>query len=351
MAAAAATPIPKGNVAALQLVKCKVSASLLPGNLVAGSKSFAYIHRNEVALVESKLVALGNEKAESTKVAYVEKDAINQVEFIKIAGMGEMIVLVNQAGAVFIYDDVGQKLLHSYKHTRPNGIALNLKEQHFRGIVTNGKEYLYIGTGGGEILVFNLTKTKFSLVKTVQSTPEGHGEIGGGISTLAYAATPNPTLISGDDWGQVLFWNLSGGGDTISTAAGKVTKLSGKGSPVTSLSYGQGFLAAGFGSGHIRLYDLARLSTGALVVEIGAHTRSINSVQIHPSRPLMISAGEDTFVTCWSLPTASGGQIRNLMAESPALGLLTGCTFGGTNQELIVTTIYDSRALALMHTP
>ena len=38
MAATAVTPaVPKGTAAALQLVKCKVSASLLPGNLVAGS--------------------------------------------------------------------------------------------------------------------------------------------------------------------------------------------------------------------------------------------------------------------------------------------------------------------------
>ena len=144
MASDASTAVPKGTAAALQLVKCKVSASLMPGNLVAGSvmdeagrshaaggaadrahafggqiaqhpcphtlchvshcssKHFAYIHRNEIALVEQRLVALGNEKAESTKVVYAEKEPINQVEFLKFAGLGEVLVAVNQGGGVFV---------------------------------------------------------------------------------------------------------------------------------------------------------------------------------------------------------------------------------------------------------
>lgn len=356
--AASSTAIPKGNAAALQMVKCKVSASLLPGNLVAGSKSFAYVHRNEVALVESKLVALGNEKAESTKVAYTDKDAVNQVEFVKLAGLGEVIVVINQAGGVFIYDDSGQKLLHSYKHSRNGGAGgsgatpLSLKEQHLRGIACDGKESLFIGTGAGELLVFALSKAKFNLVKSLAPSAEGHGENGGGISSLSFAALPSPQVISGDDSGQIVFWSLAGGVEGMASsnaaAAGKITKLEGKGSPVNVMASGQGVLAAGFASGHVRLYDLAKRQ---IVVEIGAHTRAINAIEIHASRPLLLAAGEDTFVTCWSLPTSALPSVRNLMAESPALGLLTGCRFGGANQELIVSTIYDSRSLALLHTP
>lgn len=99
---APASGIPKGTAAALQLVKCKVSASLLPGNLVASSKFVAYIHRNEVQLIDQKLVALGNDKAETLKAAYAEKDAINQIEFIKTSTMGEILVVINQGGGVYV---------------------------------------------------------------------------------------------------------------------------------------------------------------------------------------------------------------------------------------------------------
>jgi len=39
MSTAVTPAVPKGTAAALQLVKCKVSASLLPGNLITGSAS------------------------------------------------------------------------------------------------------------------------------------------------------------------------------------------------------------------------------------------------------------------------------------------------------------------------
>ena len=251
-----------------------------------------------------------------------------------------------------IYDDSGQKLLHSYKRGSSGGAAPSLKEQHLRGIACDGKESLFIGTGAGELLVFALSKAKFSLVKSLAPSAEGHGE-GGGISAIAFSATPSPQVISGDDSGQVVFWSFSGGVDamaSVSCSSGKITKLEGKGvpSPVNVLATGHGLAAGGFASGHVRLYDLAKRQ---LVVEIGAHSRAINGLDIHATRPLLVAAAEDTFVTCWSLPTAALPSVRNLMAESPALGLLTGCSFGGANQELIVSTIYDSRSLALLHTP
>lgn len=100
--AAPASGVPKGTAAALQLVKCKLSASLLPGNLVTSSRFYAYIHRNEVQLIDQKLAALGTEKADATKAAYTDKDAINQIEFVKIAGLGEVLIVLNQAGAIFV---------------------------------------------------------------------------------------------------------------------------------------------------------------------------------------------------------------------------------------------------------
>ena len=166
------------------------------------------------------------------------------------------------------------------------------------------------------------------------------------MSALASSPAQGGTLISGDDSGQLLFW-AAPTGDAVSGS--KVVKLPGSNAPVNCLSLGQGVLAAAFTSGHVRLYDVNKRQ---LTVEIAAHTRAINALEIHATRPLLLAASEDTFVSVWTIPTAAAPNVQSLMAESPALGLLTGCRFGGgPNQEPFVTSVYDSRSLALMHTP
>lgn len=242
-----------------------------------------------------------------------------------------------------VYDESGQKLLHSYKHVKSGGGILNLKEQHLRGIACDGKETLYIGQGNGDLLVFQLTKAKLTLVKSVSDAHEEASANGGGISALVYA-TKESVLVSGDDYGNIVFW--SGVGADV--AHQKTTRIGGAGSPVNLLAYGHGHVIGAFASGHLRLYDP---TSRQLTVEIGAHTRAINGLDVHATRPLVLAAGEDTFASVWQLPTAAAPNVAHLSAESPVLGLLTGARFGGANQELILTTSYDNRAIAIMHTP
>lgn len=230
-------------------------------------------------------------------------------------------------------------MLHSYKHSK----VTTLKDQHLRGIAFDGKETLFVGQGTGELLVFSLTKAKLALVKSINEVHVESSSHSGGISALCYCAKES-TLVSGDDYGNIVFW--SGAGADISPS--RITRLDGANSPVNCLAYGHGHLAAAFTSGHIRLYDVTKKQ---ITVEIAAHTRAINGVDIHPTKPYVMAASEDTFISVWQLPTAANPQVKHLMAESPVLGLLTGARFGGANQELIVNTTYDSRALAIMHTP
>lgn len=243
-----------------------------------------------------------------------------------------------------IFDDNGQKLLHSYRHPGRGGASVPLKELHLRGIAFDGKETLYVGQGNGHLMVLSLTKAKLTYVKSIPDVHVETSATSGGISALVWVAK-EAMLVSGDDYGNLVFW--SGAGPEL--AAAKVTRLDGKGSPVNLLAAGQGHVVAAFASGHLRVYDPSKK---VCTVEIGAHTRSINGLDLHRTRPLVMAASEDTFVSVWNLPTpANGGQVQHLMSESPVLGLLTGGCFGGANQELIVTTTYDNRSLALMHTP
>jgi hypothetical protein len=49
-----------------------------------------------------RLIALGNEKADTIKSAYAEKEPVNQIEFCKFTALGEVLVVINQGGGVFV---------------------------------------------------------------------------------------------------------------------------------------------------------------------------------------------------------------------------------------------------------
>ena len=58
--------------------------------------------------MESRLIALGAEKADTMKCAYNEKEPVNQVEFCKFSALGDVLVVVNQAGGVFVSTHAAQ---------------------------------------------------------------------------------------------------------------------------------------------------------------------------------------------------------------------------------------------------
>jgi WD40 repeat protein len=52
--------------------------------------------------------------------------------------------------------------------------------------------------------------------------------------------------------------------------------------PCTSIAVRGDIAVAGYSSGHIRLFNVR---TGKMVVEIDAHSRCINAIELHPSEP------------------------------------------------------------------
>lgn len=53
-------------------------------------------------MIDQRNVALGTDKSDTLKVAYGEKDVINQLEFLKVPTIGDILVVINQAGGVFV---------------------------------------------------------------------------------------------------------------------------------------------------------------------------------------------------------------------------------------------------------
>src|ERR1700753_3185124 len=102
-------------------VKCKMSASLQPNNLIYNGKYYAYVHRNEVQLVDHKPNLFEVEKAEKVlKAAYAEKDPVSSIEFVSLT-FGRALIVATTMGMIAVCDETGEKLIHSHKLTKSQG--------------------------------------------------------------------------------------------------------------------------------------------------------------------------------------------------------------------------------------
>jgi WD40 repeat protein len=303
-------------------VKCKGSASLQPNNLTSNKQYVAYIYRNEVHVIKNDNTTLGAERASSKVCIYNEKGVVTQASLVEFS-FGNALVVVTQTGNVNVYDELGQKLVagHKLDNKAP-------KDNHLRGIATDGDSMLFVGCGTGEVLVFKVTDGDIN----EQGTLSYHESP---VSACAFA---DGVLATGDESGAIALWKE---GD-------RVKGFSGNGHLCTSLAAGNGYVAAGFSTGHLRLYNVDEQQ---LHVEITAHTRTVSAVCMHPNRPLVGVCSEDTFVGIWSLPDGQTSGVKNVLQTSPSPFLITGCQFMGSDFEKLGCTAYDSRYISMVNIP
>ena len=85
---------------------------------------------------------------------------------------------------------------------------------------------------------------------------------------------------------------------------------------------------------------LFRINIKELMVEVAAHTRCINAIDIHAHQPLVVTVGEDTFVNVWSLPDfESKGSSEVRVA---AFGEGHKCPSGAQTRSLQVSLLFSS---------
>ena len=305
-------------------------------SLSCSGRYYGYISRNEVYLVDHKPNLFEVEKAERViKCAYAEKDPVSSIQLANLA-LGPALIVASTSGIVSAFDETGETLLHSHK-LQKSQVALSAKDAYLRGIAHDGKDSVFLGSGSGDLLLFTLTQAKLALTKKIPTS----------FSRAIWAVHYSPQhslLIAGDDAGNLSVFTCPPGTDSPT----KAWEVKGNGSPITSLTCGHGLIVTADVTGRIRVYSLEKK---ALAVEICAHARTINAIDIHPTLPLVVAVSEDTYVSVWTLPTAAQPVVRNLLMGTPAPALLTGVAFSGKNGENIVVTIYDSKSLFNIPTP
>lgn len=302
--------------------KCRASASLLPNNLSSSGAHLVYVHRNEVHLVKDG--SLGTERG-AVAIMVIPSGGSNveaRVSAIKqcVINGAPLVIVGTETGDVHVMCEKTQQRLCSGATGHQGGAA------RITSICVDSK-VIYVGTGAGELVGF--VYETGSLGK-----PQPMKAHSGPVTALAF---DRGTLITGDQNGTIGFWQN-----------GKmVGSVKGSGHPCLSLTAGHGYAVGGFSTGHLRMFNLTNKT---LHVEITAHTRAINAVTTHLSQPMICCCSEDSFVSCWSLPSGEKAGVKALSSFSPGSAAMTGVAFcsGG---KAIGAIAYDSRYISTVPAP
>mmetsp|Transcript_22331 Transcript_22331/g.28927 ORF Transcript_22331/g.28927 Transcript_22331/m.28927 type:complete len:320 (+) Transcript_22331:88-1047(+) len=293
-------------------------------NLSASESSLAYVAGSEIAMPHLN--------GEWRSINLQDDCKCFQAKFVSLQNV-TLLVLAMDFG-IQIWNAGGTRML--FFLPLDGVIECSPDECKFtRGIagVPDG-EYIFVGTFTGDLLIINAQVVEEDRIEFMQAVP-GHS------CPITALAASEIWLASGDEKGTLVIRDIANGFDIIHT-------LEGQGFPVTSLAINGDLLAASYSTGHLRFFQI---TSGSMVVEIAAHSRCINAIDIHPDQQVLVSIGDDTFLNIWTLPDLSrpngGDGVSLLYSDHVENRLLTGVSFLSDDVKQIAATSYDYDGLSM----
>jgi WD40 repeat protein len=96
-----------------------------------------------------------------------------------------------------------------------------------------------------------------------------------------------------------------------------------------------------FLNGTVKLFNS---ETGALVGEVGAHSRQINGLVCHPTKSVFATCSDDTFLNVWEVQ-GDEIEIDVVISSRVADFILTGVCFADPNHSSLICTVYDYKQM------
>lgn len=102
------------------------------------------------------------------------------------------------------------------------------------------------------------------------------------------------------------------------------------------------FLYCGYSTGHVRIFDLGSCTQ---CVQIAAHSRWINALEVHPNGATFATVSEDTTLNVWEFQEP-GPKVRHVSAIPVPDAMLCGVAFnGGLDRSHVCAAAYDVAAV------
>lgn len=121
--------------------------------------------------------------------------------------------------------------------------------------------------------------------------------------------------------------------------------------PVTSIGLLQrsglsSIFIAGFANGSVKLIHA---ENGTLLADLSCHSRSLNALACHPTKPIFATCSDDTFLHVFSVSSEREDLIDTTLVLSSRVNdyQLVGLAFGGEGSNSLVSAPYDFKTLAV----
>jgi len=266
----------------------------------------------------------------STRVLHLEKaKVILQARFISLNCV-EYLAVVSDIG-VHIFNGSGQEILGQLEidDVPGNSDSEPSLERCFNCVESIvGSPFFCTGTSDGSLVICHLDVSRKSL--SIERTIHGHRR------SICSLASSTSYFASGDERGQVSIWSAE--------CDDLLCEFPSMGNPCSSLFVRSNLALAAYASGVIRVYDISK---ARISVEIDAHCRSLNAMDIHPTLNIIATVAEDGYLNVWELPSQSRSEIRLISSEQAPNQLFTGVAFTQGKVSKIATTSYDNREIKL----
>ncbi|XP_013782822.1 WD repeat-containing protein 54-like [Limulus polyphemus] len=321
------------------------TASALNNNLCSYKESndkvhFAVVHKGTVNIV-TVTSSIGSSVSDSVKDSNPSARTIScneasgsgatvtilQAKWVTLRS--QTLLVISTLRGIQVFEMDGTVLL--FWHRLETDDAEYSEEMFARGIAACGQNLLCVGTHDGSVLIFSMPAESNTLnyVDKVRYHPAAISDLCG----------QGQTLISGDDHGNLVVWEGS-------TTLKKVKELESFQSPATSIACWEELVMVGYGSGHIRLFNI---TTGIRRAEITAHASWITAVDIALESGLAISVSEDSFVRVWQLKK-DGSPVVSYKSSCNITNIqLCGGCFVNNLGSAFCTTGYDLNEILYFH--
>jgi len=330
-------------------VRCATpkSATHVCSNLASNGKHLAFAAYSSAVIVKDENAVKGSSAVSNATIIEAEDGAlIQQVRWVQLQ-CTELLVVASSKN-LMIYTNGGQRLLHVV--TAAGGDAADSPPASFKGIgscIAGVADYICVGVSTGAVCLVPIPDP--------QSAAGGSPAFGDSLlsptsempivdlsANQAPHNDPSRALVcSADAAGQVLVHALEGDGAWQYCCSFTVTTPDETPSMCTSLRMRGAYVYCAYSTGHVRIYDLVSCT---IAVQMSAHARWINAIEVHPNGCHFATASEDTTVQIFEM--LDGPKVRHSHAVAAPDALLCGVAFsGGIDRTHVSVAAYDVAAV------
>ncbi|GLC46400.1 WD repeat-containing protein 54 [Pleodorina starrii] len=322
----------------------KPSPSLIYNNLTLCGGNLLYAHIRQACAFPVGDVGGSNSPVQVRKIDSQHADVIHSVVACS-HNAATFLVIATDAG-LQIWDKTITHLTHVCPLPSAGASEVAARNAYFaRGVAINvandGTPHIAFGTSGGAVFALALSESDGKFGSVPVALPRHHKSpitaIGSAYQSRQGKWTEDLgcNLVTCDEEGGIAVWQAQHSG---AGGFSLLTSIKPTGQPAVSVAVRRDLIVAARLDGAVQLYGLR---DGLLRADLGAHSRFISAMDIHPTKDIIATVSEDCSLGVWALPIG-GAKAECLLSTCWMNAMLTGVAFCGPTNDDVAVVAYDT---------